>query len=196
MSLREHLSALNACPEARSWVGGRSPAEALAACKRPDWLLWYLAQSIKAPSDRWHRLVVSLAADCAETALQFIPTGEERPRLALEAARRWAAEPNAESLAACRIAADAAAYAVAAYATAYDAAAAAARAAATAYDAYAAAAAAYAVNAAANAADAADDAAAYTGEAQTCVQLCDLIRRRLAEQPELLAEILAEASSQ
>jgi hypothetical protein len=38
--------------------------------------------------------VVRLACQCARTALQYVPNGEDRPRLAIEAAERWADNPT------------------------------------------------------------------------------------------------------
>jgi hypothetical protein len=36
------------------------------------------------------KLVVLAACDCAEQALRFVPDGENRPRAAIETARKWA----------------------------------------------------------------------------------------------------------
>ena len=66
------------------------------------------------------RLVVLAACDCAETALRYVPPGEDRPRRAIETARAWAR--GQATLAQVRAASSAAsafvdaAYAVSAYA--------------------------------------------------------------------------------
>ena len=66
------------------------------------------------------RLVVLAACDCAETALRYVPAGEDRPRRAIETARAWAR--GQATLAQVRAASSAAsafvdaAYAVSAYA--------------------------------------------------------------------------------
>ena len=39
--LSNRLEELNACPEAREWVGDKSLKKAWEKCKRGDWMLWY-----------------------------------------------------------------------------------------------------------------------------------------------------------
>ncbi len=83
----EILLALDACGDARQWADdlrGIPARKAWEACKRGDWLLWLAA---KLNVDR--KLVVLAACDCARTALQFVPAGEERPRIAIETAEAW-----------------------------------------------------------------------------------------------------------
>jgi len=134
MDCQKLLSKLHACTEARLWVGARELESAWNECERGDWMLWIAA---KAGIDR--KLVVLAACDCAETALQYVPEGEDRPRIAIETARRWAAGEcelsEVRRAADAADAADAAAAAAATYAAAADAAAAtyAAAAAAAAY---------------------------------------------------------------
>jgi len=146
-------------------------------------MLWL---AIRAGVDR--RLVVLAACGCAEPALVHVPAGEDRPRLAVETARRWARGKatieEVRSASAAAYAAYAAAYA--AYAAAYAAASAAASAAAYAAAdaaAAAAAAAAYAASAAADAAVAASAAsAAVAADAARSVSLArsaDFVRARI-----------------
>ncbi len=135
MKFSDKLRDMNACPEAVEWVGRRGIKTAWRDCKRGDWMLW-LAEQLNI--DR--KLLVLAACDCAETALQYVPDGEDRPAKAIQAARNWC--NGTASLQEVLDAADAAA-AAAAYAAAY-----------------AAYVAAYAGYAAAYAADAADAAAA------------------------------------
>ena len=141
----EILRKYGACDEAIAWAESQpNAATAWAACERGDWLLWLAA---RVNLDR--KLLVQAACACARQALQYIRPGEDRPRLAIEAAEAWArGEATIEEL---RKAADAAAsaarYADAAHAHAADAA-----------DAGAANAAAWAADAAAYAAYAADAA--------------------------------------
>jgi len=54
-------------------------------CERGDWLLWLAAE---AGVNR--HIVVEAACACARTALQYVPSGEENPRRALETAEAWA----------------------------------------------------------------------------------------------------------
>jgi len=91
MTLRNELKRMKACQEAVKWVGDRDLAAAWAECERADWMLWYAAW--KAP----RTLVVRAACACARTALRFVPDGEDRPRLAIRAAKRWANNPTEEN---------------------------------------------------------------------------------------------------
>ena len=88
------LESLNACEEAREWAKGKSLATALRACKRADWMLWLLGMEVDKLGWLTHPQVVLLACTCAERALKHVPKGEDRPRLAIEAARRWAHDPT------------------------------------------------------------------------------------------------------
>jgi hypothetical protein len=166
--LRQFLESRDACEAAMNWLGDRDSAKMWAECERPDWLIWWAGHTVP------RQELVLAACDCAETALRYVPKGEDRPRLAIETARRWArGEATVEEVRASDVAALAAAcnagYAVAtaAYADADAACAAYAAAdAARAADAAARAADAYAASAAADAADAAAYAA-LTGVAVT-----------------------------
>ena len=162
-ALRDQLIALNACSDAIEWVGDRDLPTAWRECERADWLLWICAKQIGKSGWADHQTVVRMACDCAERSLRFVPAGEDRPRLAIEAARRWADDPTEENL----DAAGAAAWA--------------ARAAAWATGAAGAARAAWAARAAAWAAwDAARAAAWAAGDAGDAEHraMCEMIRER------------------
>ena len=74
-----------ACREARVWLATQSdPRAAWEACERADWMIWYARRRDVDP-----KAFVRIACDCARTALPFVPEGENRPRLAIEAAERW-----------------------------------------------------------------------------------------------------------
>ena len=194
--IRQFLENRSACRSAMDWLGNRDSSQMWAECNRPDWLLWWAGQVVSR-----HDLVLA-ACDCAELALRFAPEGEDRPRIAIETARRWAR--GEATLDEVRDAADAAADAAACTATYADCAAAcaaayaaanAARAAVYAADA-AACAATYADCAAADAVDAAVDAAyaaAYAARsaayAAANAAMCQLIRDRWPECP--LPEVAA-----
>jgi len=147
-SFASQLARLNACGEARRWVGKKSLKTAWHQCNRGDWMLWLAASG---GVDR--RLVVLAACQCARQALRHVPEGETRPLRAIEMAESWTrGEASIEQVHAAANAAYAAANAAnAAYAG---------------YAANAAAYAAYAADAAnavyaADAAEYAADAAAY-----------------------------------
>lgn len=106
MTLQDHLKNIGACEEARQWAGTRSALEAWEQCERADWLLWWAA---KTPAND-HQGIVRAACACARRALVYTPSGEERPRLAIEAAEAWTENPNDATAAdAARAAADVAA---------------------------------------------------------------------------------------
>ena len=145
------------CREALVWARAQpSYAKAWRACRRGDWLLWLAA---RVGVDR--RLIVLAACDCARLSLRYVPAGDDRSRVAIETAERWArGEATIEEV---RAAAAAAYAAYAAYAA--DAA-------------YASADAAYAASAAvASAASAAS--AASNACAQTFARCATLVRRRI-----------------
>ena len=156
------LKQLGACAEARQWAKGKSFADVWNTCERGDWLLWLCARMIG--KDGWptYKTIVLAACNCAELALKHVKPGENRPRIAIETARKWTkGDATIEEVRTAADAADAAADAA-------DAAAAAAAYAAYAADAdaaTAAAAAAYAADAADAATAAAAAAAAYAADA-------------------------------
>ena len=106
------LEAFEACDEARDWVATQpDAATAWAACPRGNWLVWLLG-SLHFRGALARETLVLAACACAETALCHVPAGEERPRLAIEAARRWTrGEATVEEVRAACAAAYAAAYA-------------------------------------------------------------------------------------
>jgi hypothetical protein len=173
------LRSLRACDSAIAWAQTQpDAATAWAACERGDWLLWLAA---RVHLDR--KLLVPAACACARQALDYIPDGEDRPRLAIETAEAWArGEATIEELrkaAAAASAAAAAAAAAYAYASAANASAAANAAAAAAAN-VAAWAAVTAVAAWAGAAYAAAANAAYAN-APAAAAARELALRRCAE---------------
>jgi hypothetical protein len=84
------LRTLHACEDVRKWAEGKALAQVWAECHRGDWLLWLCGKM--ADKEGWptrEELVVAACA-CAERSLKYVRTGEERPRIAIETARRWA----------------------------------------------------------------------------------------------------------
>jgi len=78
-----------ACIEAIRWVSGQTtPERAWASCARGDWMLWALGHIHHATDAR--RSLVLAACECARLALPHVLPGEDRPRLAIETAERWA----------------------------------------------------------------------------------------------------------
>jgi hypothetical protein len=188
------LRRLGACNEAQDFARLHPDATiAWRACQRGDWLLWYLAR-VTEPHSPERKLVVSLAADCAETAIGHIRDRgiREQVRYGLELLRRYTRGEGdlasaqlalRSAAAAADAAADAAAYAAAAAAAAC--AACAAYAAADA--AYAAAYASDAADAATYAADAATYAAAYAAATRirALARMADMMRVRFPVPPEV-----------
>jgi hypothetical protein len=168
MPFRGRLIKMGACPEAVEWVGSRGLSAAWRECERADWMLWFAA---RVEIDR--KALVLAACDCAETALRFVPEGEDRPRVAIETARRWArgaatlqeTRDAADAASAADSAADASAEIAASYA---------------AHASYAAAASASSASyAAVSAADSAADAYAAYGGVRAHKRMSALVRKRI-----------------
>lgn len=90
---------LKACDDAREWAAKYPTlSEAWRNCERADWMLWLLARMVGKPGWPTHQTVARLACQCARTSLlKYVPAGEDRPRLAIEAAERWADSPTEEN---------------------------------------------------------------------------------------------------
>jgi hypothetical protein len=89
-TLLRHLKALDACADAREWVATQpDAATAWATCPRAGWLVWVLGElHVRGALSR--QTLVLAACACAETALRHAHARDDCPRLAIEAARRWA----------------------------------------------------------------------------------------------------------
>ena len=158
----ELLKSFCACQEAVDWYNGKDSREAWESCEHGDWLLWICRKL-----EVGRTLLVLAACDCARLSLLLVPEPEERPRLAIEAAEKWANDPTEDNMDATRSAVDAS----------------------IAYAAYTGDAAAYAAGYAAHTAaniDYADDAAIYAAYATAagarldCLRCCaDLVRKRI-----------------
>ena len=85
------LVRLHACDDARTWATGKTLQAVWETCERGDWLLWLAGRMEGKPGWHTRQQIVLAACACAETALKYVPAGEDRPRLAIEVARRWAA---------------------------------------------------------------------------------------------------------
>ena len=130
------LRKIGACAEACEWAKGKSLAGAWEQCERGDWLLWLCGRMVDTEGWPTRKELVLAACACAETALKYVKAGEDRPRIAIETARKLVrGEATFQEVRDAAAAAAYAAYAAAAAAAAaaYDAAAAAN----AAYDAYA-----------------------------------------------------------
>jgi len=167
IELVKHLASRNACKRAIKWLGNRDSAQMWADCKRPGWLMWYATNHVTRED------LVLVACDCAATALRYVQPGEDRPRLAIEAARSWAKrEENVKSVkdaATALSGSNVGAAAMAAYAAAY-----------TAADSF------YSPGFAKGVAHyVAEDAARYGGSASDAkAEMCRLIRLRWPTCPE------------
>jgi hypothetical protein len=83
--LREVLVEPGACSEATTWAAGRDVGpEAWQDCQRAEWAIW-LAEHLGVARPT----VIEAACRCARLALKFVPTGEDRPLAAVEAAEAW-----------------------------------------------------------------------------------------------------------
>ena len=84
------LYQLRACSEAIKWAQGKDPQTFWDTCPRADWLLWLVGRMVDKEGWPTRKEVVLVACDCAEEALSAIPAGENRPKDAIETARRCA----------------------------------------------------------------------------------------------------------
>jgi len=127
MKWLDDLKELNPCDDAITWAERgkfKTLNQAWAKCERGDWMLWLWSKHPKQVTPEIHRKMVLCACEIARKVLNHVSKGEDRPRLAIEAAEKWAENPTEENRAAARAtayAADAAADAdyAAAYAAAY-----------------------------------------------------------------------------
>jgi hypothetical protein len=78
-----------ACEDARLWAEGKDLKTVWETCERADWLLWLCGKMADQPNWPTRKEVVMAACDCAETALKFVKTGEDRPRNCIEVVRAW-----------------------------------------------------------------------------------------------------------
>ena len=74
-----------ACEEGRTWAGDKTARQIWDDCPRGDWLLWF-AYRVKVK----RRDLILASCACARRSLRFVTPGENRPRLAIEAAERCA----------------------------------------------------------------------------------------------------------
>ena len=82
----EKLKQMSACENAIDWAGKyHSLQECREKCERGDWLLWFAG---KIGIDR--KILVLAACDCAERSLKHVKKGDDRPKIAIETARKWA----------------------------------------------------------------------------------------------------------
>lgn len=178
-TLQDLLVEFEACSAAQSWAEGRTIEEAIAECRRGDWMLW-LAQRLKVD----HRVLTLAKGHCVNTVRHLMK--DDRSIKAVDAAIAYGEgripEDELKEAAAGAITAAEAAYSVASYVSYayYASAAAAADAAAAAADADAAAAAA-AYYAAAAAAYCAAAAASGAARHETQKQTADICRKYIGQ---------------
>ena len=101
----EELKKLGACSEAIKASRKYTTSQKLwDDCGRGDWMLWLITRT---QHDR--KQLVLAACACARLSLKYVPAGEDRPRIAIETAEKWARNEGA-TLDDVRAAAEAAAY--------------------------------------------------------------------------------------
>ena len=85
------IKKLGACSEAIKAAGKYTTSQKLwDDCGRGDWMLWLIART---QHDR--KQLVMAACACARLSLKFVPKGEDRPRIAIETAEKWARDDGA-----------------------------------------------------------------------------------------------------
>ena len=86
----ELLNELGACSSAVEWAHGKTLHVVWKTCQRGDWLLWLAGKMADKRGWPTRKQIVLAACVCAETALKYVPKGEERPKKAIQTARAWA----------------------------------------------------------------------------------------------------------
>ena len=107
LKLSTLLERIDACLEARAWALTQPNLQtAWTNCKRSDWMIWLLDRTTIDFDSPKFRL---MACDFAEPVLHLVAKGENRPKAAIEIARKFAnGEATREEMAAARDAAGAA----------------------------------------------------------------------------------------
>ena len=83
------LRDLGACSPARDWAKGKTLEQIWITCERADWLLWLIGKMCGKKGWPDRKAIVLVACDCAELALPYVEIGDNRPRCAIETARKW-----------------------------------------------------------------------------------------------------------
>ena len=93
------------CEEGREFaLSHETMSQVWDACEEPEWLFWMLEKCKPLEKEQSVRLSIAFAEKC----LVNIPKGENRPKLAIEAARAWIENPCEETRSAASAAASAA----------------------------------------------------------------------------------------
>ena len=81
--LIEILAYRLACQPALKWLGKRNSDEMWEQCKRPDWMLWWVAPYVP------RQELVLILCQCARLARPHVAAGELRPLRTIETAEAW-----------------------------------------------------------------------------------------------------------
>lgn len=85
------IASLGPCGDEREWAESKQNAkEAWESCDRGDWMLWLVEKISDQQGIPSHRKLVLTACECARLSLKYVTKGDERPRIAIETAERWA----------------------------------------------------------------------------------------------------------
>lgn len=85
------LEKMGACVDAITWCNiQKNRSQAWQDCQRGDWMLWLLGHLSGKPESRRRKKLVLCACECARLTLPHVPDGEDRPRIAIETAEKYA----------------------------------------------------------------------------------------------------------
>lgn len=84
ITFRQNLKCMNACSEAREWVGRKTLKEAWETCPNGDWMVWFM---VNAGTDR--RTVVRSLVACARPLLDYKVLGTRENKAALDMMIKW-----------------------------------------------------------------------------------------------------------
>ena len=100
------LTDMGACSDGKAFAEQFATLqEAWNACQEPAWMIWYARRRLDLPKADYVRIAV-FAAEKALPIFETRKPDDKRPRAAIDAAKKWIAEPSEENR---RAAADAAA---------------------------------------------------------------------------------------
>jgi len=87
----DKLKQRDACEEAIDWLETQPDfGTAWATCTRGDWMLWLLERLKGRPQGEGHKRLSLCVCEAVRPCLEFVPSGEDRPRFAMETTERWA----------------------------------------------------------------------------------------------------------
>ena len=90
MTFKKWLELVNACEDAREWVGDKTAQEAWDTCPRGDWLMWWITKYEDRYSKRDLRLLACAFASRVLHIFEKACPDDFRPRMSIDVAMQYA----------------------------------------------------------------------------------------------------------